>query len=59
MDTPDGARVQSFLVKPYGFTPARKYPVLMLIHGGPQGNWGHSWTIAGTRRFSPPRDMWW
>ncbi len=44
VDMPDGARVQSFVVKPYGFTPARKYPVLMLIHGGPQGIWGHSWT---------------
>jgi len=44
VETADGARVQSFVVKPYGFTPARKWPVLMLIHGGPQGNWGHSWT---------------
>ena len=24
--------------------PGRKYPVLMLIHGGPQGFWGHAWT---------------
>jgi dipeptidyl aminopeptidase/acylaminoacyl peptidase len=44
VDTDDGARVQSFMVKPYGFTPSRKYPVLMLLHGGPQGNWGHSWS---------------
>ena len=44
VDMPDGARVQSFVVKPYGFTESRKYPVLMLIHGGPQGNWGQSWS---------------
>jgi len=44
VDTADGSRVQSFVVKPYGFQANRKYPVLMLIHGGPQGNWGHSWT---------------
>jgi dipeptidyl aminopeptidase/acylaminoacyl peptidase len=44
VDAPDGARVQSFVVKPYGFQPGRKYPVLMLIHGGPQGFWGHAWT---------------
>ena len=43
-NAPDGARVQSFVVKPFGFQAGRKYPVLMLIHGGPQGNWGHSWT---------------
>ena len=40
----DGARVQSFVVKPPGFREDQKYPVLMLIHGGPQGAWGHSWT---------------
>ncbi len=40
----DGSRVQSFVVKPPDFQAGRKYPVLMLIHGGPQGNWGHSWT---------------
>jgi dipeptidyl aminopeptidase/acylaminoacyl peptidase len=44
VDSVDGSRVQSFVVKPYGFDPNRKYPVLMLIHGGPQGAWGHSWT---------------
>jgi dipeptidyl aminopeptidase/acylaminoacyl peptidase len=44
VDGADGARVQSFVVKPYGFREDRKYPVLMLIHGGPQGAWGHSWT---------------
>ena len=43
VDAPDGARVQSFVVKPFGFDARRKYPVVMLIHGGPQGNWGHMW----------------
>ncbi len=36
--------VHSFIVKPAGFTPTKKYPVLLLIHGGPQGEWGESWT---------------
>ena len=40
----ENTQVQSFLVKPPNFDPARKYPVLMLIHGGPQGEWGESWT---------------
>jgi dipeptidyl aminopeptidase/acylaminoacyl peptidase len=39
-----GARVQSFVVKPFGFRADQKYPVLMLIHGGPQGAWGQSWS---------------
>jgi len=40
----DGSRVQSFVVKPYGFQQGRKYPVVFLIHGGPQGFWGHMWS---------------
>jgi dipeptidyl aminopeptidase/acylaminoacyl peptidase len=38
------ARVQSFLLKPPDFDPKKKYPVLMLIHGGPQSAWGESWS---------------
>jgi dipeptidyl aminopeptidase/acylaminoacyl peptidase len=38
------AQVQSFVVKPPGFEGRRKYPVLMLIHGGPQGAWGQDWS---------------
>jgi dipeptidyl aminopeptidase/acylaminoacyl peptidase len=44
VDGAEGSRVQSFVIKPYGFDISKKYPVVMLIHGGPQGNWGHSWT---------------
>jgi dipeptidyl aminopeptidase/acylaminoacyl peptidase len=40
----DKDRVHSFLIKPYGFHAGKKYPVLFLIHGGPQGAWGESWT---------------
>jgi dipeptidyl aminopeptidase/acylaminoacyl peptidase len=36
--------VQGFLIKPPGFDPAKKYPLKFLIHGGPQGAWGNSWT---------------
>jgi dipeptidyl aminopeptidase/acylaminoacyl peptidase len=44
ISTADGAQVQSFLLKPPNFNSAQKYPALMLIHGGPQGEWGESWT---------------
>jgi dipeptidyl aminopeptidase/acylaminoacyl peptidase len=36
--------VQGFMIKPPGFDPAEKYPLKFLIHGGPQGAWGNSWT---------------
>jgi dipeptidyl aminopeptidase/acylaminoacyl peptidase len=36
--------VQGFMVKPSGFDPHKKYPLKFLLHGGPQGAWGDSWT---------------
>jgi dipeptidyl aminopeptidase/acylaminoacyl peptidase len=36
--------VQGFLIKPPGFDASKKYPVKFLIHGGPQGAWGDSWS---------------
>ncbi len=36
--------VQAWIVKPAGFDPAKKYPLLVLIHGGPQGAWEDGWT---------------
>jgi len=40
-----GARVQYWLIKPPAFDPARKYPVVFLIHGGPQGAWQDGWSF--------------
>jgi len=34
--------VYGYLVRPYNFDPAKKYPVTFLIHGGPQGSFGNS-----------------
>jgi dipeptidyl aminopeptidase/acylaminoacyl peptidase len=44
VESPDKTRVYAFVVKPPGFSSSRKYPVLFLIHGGPQGAWGESWS---------------
>jgi dipeptidyl aminopeptidase/acylaminoacyl peptidase len=34
-----GARVQGWIVKPPSFSPARKYPLVLEIHGGPFGDY--------------------
>ncbi len=39
-----GANVQYWLLKPPGFDPAKKYPVVFLLHGGPQSDWADSWS---------------
>jgi dipeptidyl aminopeptidase/acylaminoacyl peptidase len=42
-----GAKVAGWILKPANFNPRRKYPLVVLIHGGPQGawldNWGYRW----------------
>jgi dipeptidyl aminopeptidase/acylaminoacyl peptidase len=40
----DRVRVQGFIVKPPNFDASKKYPAVVLIHGGPQGAWGESWS---------------
>ncbi|MBV9180692.1 MAG: S9 family peptidase [Acidobacteria bacterium] len=44
VDAADGTKIESFLVKPPDFNPSIKYPILFAIHGGPEGDWGESWT---------------
>ncbi|MDO8550491.1 MAG: S9 family peptidase, partial [Ignavibacteria bacterium] len=45
----NGDMVQSILIKPPFFDPAKKYPMIFLIHGGPQGHWAddfhYRWNI--------------
>ncbi|MGC8882416.1 MAG: prolyl oligopeptidase family serine peptidase [Bryobacteraceae bacterium] len=41
----DSTPVHSFLLKPPNFDSNRKYPVLFLIHGGPQGAWGETFSF--------------
>jgi dipeptidyl aminopeptidase/acylaminoacyl peptidase len=39
-DGAEGARVEGFLLKPPFFSAQKKYPLIYLVHGGPQGQWG-------------------
>jgi dipeptidyl aminopeptidase/acylaminoacyl peptidase len=40
----DGAQIQGFLVKPPNFDATKKYPAIVLIHGGPHGAWTDQWS---------------
>jgi dipeptidyl aminopeptidase/acylaminoacyl peptidase len=42
-DGAEGAKVQAMLIRPPNFDAKKKYPVLVLLHGGPQTMWGNSW----------------
>jgi dipeptidyl aminopeptidase/acylaminoacyl peptidase len=38
-----GAKVSGFVVKPPNFSASKKWPLIVLIHGGPQGAWNDAW----------------
>lgn len=38
-----GRRIHGYIVKPKDFDSSKKYPLLVLIHGGPQGAWNDNW----------------
>lgn len=35
----NGKKIQVWIVKPHGFDPAKKYPLILNVHGGPQQQW--------------------
>ena len=38
-----GRKIHGFIVKPNNFDPNKKYPLAVLIHGGPQSAWNDNW----------------
>src|SRR5439155_12356089 len=38
----DGTSIQGWLIKPVGWREDRKYPMILSIHGGPQGMYGYA-----------------
>ena len=39
-----GTPVQMWIIKPPRFNAARRYPLVFLVHGGPQGAWEDGWS---------------
>lgn len=45
-----GKKIHGFVVKPVNFDANKKYPLMVLIHGGPQGAWNNSWSYRWNPR---------
>ncbi|HEV2388256.1 MAG TPA: S9 family peptidase [Candidatus Acidoferrales bacterium] len=41
----DGLAIQGFFARPLTWQPGRKYPMILDIHGGPNGMWGFHWSF--------------
>ncbi len=57
-ETHDGTRVQGWIVKPPDFDSAKKYPLVLQIHGGPHAMWGpgeptmwHEYQVLAARGY--------
>jgi dipeptidyl aminopeptidase/acylaminoacyl peptidase len=46
----DGTSIQGVLIKPHDYDPSRKYPLLVVIHGGPTGM---DTQVASADRYYP------
>jgi dipeptidyl aminopeptidase/acylaminoacyl peptidase len=40
----NGETVYGHVMKPWNAQPGQKYPIAFLVHGGPQGSFGNSWS---------------
>jgi dipeptidyl aminopeptidase/acylaminoacyl peptidase len=38
-----GVKVEGWLMKPYGYNPSKKYPLVLYIHGGPHSDYNEGW----------------
>ena len=39
----EGTKVQAMMIRPSKFDATKKYPLLVLLHGGPQTMWSNAW----------------
>ncbi len=46
-ENPDSQTVEGFVLKPPDFDPDKKYPLILKIHGGPQGTDGNYFAAEG------------
>lgn len=41
--TSRGKKIKSLLIRPAGFDASKKYPLFVVMHGGPAGTWADTW----------------
>ena len=39
----NGTQIEGWVMKPLGYAPGKKYPMILKIHGGPYGAYGTNW----------------
>ena len=63
LDSPDGTKIQAWVMKPIGYMPPKRYSAVLEIHGGPHAQYGwpffHEFQVLAAKGyvvvFSNPR----
>jgi dipeptidyl aminopeptidase/acylaminoacyl peptidase len=54
-DGAEGTKIEAMLIRPPNFDANKKYPLLVLLHGGPQTMWSNAWGYRWNEEvFSAP-----
>ena len=40
-----GEKVYGYVMKPWNYTPGKKYPIAFIVHGGPQSSFANNWSF--------------
>ena len=49
----DGLEIEGILVYPVGYEAGRRYPLVVIVHGGPESNYSNGWVT----RYSEPAQV--
>jgi len=45
----DGAEIEGILIYPVGYRPGESYPLIVIVHGGPESNYSNGWLTSYSR----------
>ena len=42
----DGLAIEGILIKPLGYEPGQRYPLIVIVHGGPEAHYSNGWLTS-------------
>jgi len=45
----DGLEIEGLLIYPVGYEPGKKYPLVVIVHGGPESHYSNGWLTSYSR----------
>lgn len=45
----DGLEIEGLVIYPVGYEPGKQYPLVVIVHGGPESHYSHGWLTSYNR----------